>query len=252
MKYLLSALPLVCLFLVSCAEPYRNVSGAPTVTANGHAEIRILPDEGVISLGVETLLKTLEASKADNDSRVAAVIASVEALGISKEHIRTDYYSVEPVYAQNHHYSDDFVGYRARKTIVVTLRDLLKLEELLSNSLESGASHIHGVDFKTTQLRKYRDQARVEAIKAAREKAELMANELGRHVGEVKTISEGYNRWWSGYGAYWGRRHGGGMAQNVIQSGGSSPEGGDGSTAPGQIAVTAQATVVFVLADGPS
>lgn len=93
----------------------------------------------------------------------------------------------------------DFIGYFVRKTVVVTLSDLALFESLLSQSLEAGATHVHGVEFRTTELRRYRDQARALAVNAAREKAEALCAELGKQVGEPKDIREQYSRWWSPY-----------------------------------------------------
>ena len=40
-----------------------------------------------------------------------------------------------------------------------------------SSAIEAGANKVQGLEFLTTELRKYRDQARSMAIKAAQEKA---------------------------------------------------------------------------------
>jgi len=66
-----------------------------------------------------------------------------------------------------------------------------------------------GVDFRTTELKKYREQARELAARAAREKADKIAAVLGESVGHAITINEGYNAGdssaynstWSGFGS---------------------------------------------------
>ena len=50
------------------------------------------------------------------------------------------------------------------------LKDISKYEDVLSGVLESGANYVEGIEFRTTELRKYRDQARVMAIKAAKDR----------------------------------------------------------------------------------
>lgn len=109
-------------------------------------------------------------------------------------------------------------------------------------------NYVHGIQFRTTELRQYRDEARALAIRVAREKAEAMAKELGETVGRPENIREDNAGWWSGYESWWGRGQGGGPAQNVVQNlgGSTAPEG---ALAPGQIAVTARVTVSFALAD---
>jgi uncharacterized protein YggE len=46
------------------------------------------------------------------------------------------------------------------------------------------------VEFRTTELKKHRMLARKEAAKAAREKADVLATELGAKVGAVRTITD--------------------------------------------------------------
>ena len=53
-----------------------------------------------------------------------------------------------------------------------------------------GVNDVGGIQFRTTELRKHRDAARLQAVKAAREKAEAMAGELGATLSSVQTITE--------------------------------------------------------------
>ncbi len=159
--------------------------------------------------------------------------------------MQTDFLSIEPRY-DNGYTHRDFIGYFVRKTISFTLRDVSRFEGLLSSALAAGANYVHGIEFRTTELRTHRDQARALAINAAREKALSLAKELGQKVGQPHSIREDQTWWWSGYNTWWGSRWGGGMAQNVVQNagGGSGP---DGSIAPGQITISARVTVSFEL-----
>jgi uncharacterized protein YggE len=92
-------------------------------------------------------------------------------------------------------------------------------------------------------LRKYRDQARSQACKAAEEKASLMAAVLGRKLSDVHEIIENYG----GYSEPTSRYRG--MSQNVsmgVAAGsleGSEPE----AFSPGLISVRSTVTVTFLL-----
>ena len=55
------------------------------------------------------------------------------------------------------------------------------------------------------------------ALVAAREKAEMMAAELGHTVAGTVLIREDRSNWWSSYGGWWGGGRGGYMSQNVVQ-----------------------------------
>lgn len=238
---------LTLIFLLAVGGAAASDPTPRLVTVNGHAEIRVVPDEVILALGVETYDVELATAKSQNDARMSAVIEVAEALGIPREHIATEHVGIEPIYRYESS-RREFLHYQVRKTVVITLRDLDRFEALLSAVLEAKANHVHGVEFRTTELRKHRDRARALAMVAAKEKAEDLAKELGETVGRVRSIQEGYTPWWSSYGSWWGRR-GGGMTQNVIQTAGPSGGGAAGPTTPGQIAIDARVTVAFELQD---
>jgi uncharacterized protein YggE len=110
-----------------------------TISVTGDATVKVVPDEIVITLGVETQDADLNQAKEENDKRVRRV---------------------HPEYEYRSYAVDKIVGYRVGKTIVITLQDIDKFDSLLSDVLELGANYVHGVEFRTTDLRKYRDQAR--------------------------------------------------------------------------------------------
>jgi uncharacterized protein YggE len=217
------------------------------ITVTGDAEVRVVPDEVILTLGVETWDKDLDLAKRQNDEIAARVLALAADYGIAPEHVQTDYVSIEPRYRNGYYEERDFIGYFVHKTIVITLRDLGKFEDLLAGALDAGINYVHGIEFRTTELRQHRDEARALAIRAAQEKAVALAGELGQQVGDPFTIQEVQSGWWSGYNAWWGSRWGGGMSQNVIQEVGGASVLADSSVAPGQISVNARVLVSFEL-----
>src|SRR5258706_14678273 len=134
--------------------------------------------------------------------------------------------------------------YVVEKTIAVTLKNVARFEEILGASLDAGANHIYDVEFVTTELRKYRDQARALAAKAAIEKANDLAVASGmKVVGKPLGISS-----YSYGGGSWYGRSRGSRGANVIQN---SYQGGGGAGATGgtialrKIRVTAAGAMDF-------
>jgi uncharacterized protein YggE len=217
------------------------------ISVTGDAMVKVVPDEVILTLGVETRHEELAVAKRHNDERVQRVIAVARQLGIEEKHIQTDFINISPEYEYRSNGIDRIVGYRVGKTIEITLRDIDRFDDLLAETLEAGANYVHGIQFRTTELRKYRDQARALAIQAAQEKAQDLAQELGRVAGEPLSISEAYSGWWSSYNSWWGSRWGNYVSQNVIQNAGMEAFTTEGGTAPGQIAVSAKIAVTFEL-----
>ena len=222
---------------------------ARTISVTGQAEVRVTPSTANIVFGVETLNKVLATAKDENDRRVQAVMQATRTLGVAPKDIQTDYIQVEPRY-------DDLTSgtvlrhYTVRKTIAVTLNNVSKFEQCLSGALQAGASHIIGVQFLTTELRKYRDEARARAIQAAREKAVALARELNARVGKVISIQEyGAGGPWHSYNSGWwgGRFTGSGMNQVSVQGGSGANEPSGDAISLGQIGISASVNVSFEL-----
>ena len=137
------------------------------ITVAGEAEVKVAPDEVVFDVTVQSLNKDLRTAKTQTDERVRKVVDLTRKYKVAAADVQTDYIKLEPRYRGNDE-SRLFLGYSVRKDMVFTLRDATQAENLLSDLMESGISRINSVQFQTSQLRKYRDQARALAIKAAR------------------------------------------------------------------------------------
>ena len=216
------------------------------ITVNGEAQVRVVPDEVEITLGIETVDLDLAKAKRENDELARKVLALAGGFGIDPKHVQTDFIQIEPHYDE-YQGKRALIGYFVRKNVVFVLRDVSRFEGLLGAALEAGANYVHGVQFRTTELRRHRDEARALALRAAKEKAEAMAAELGQKVGRPLSIQEDWAGWWSPYASWWGGRWGQGMTQNVVQSQGGGGPSGEGTVALGQIEVTARVTVSFEL-----
>ena len=214
-----------------------------TIVTSGDAVVNVVPDEVVLGLGIETFATKLEDAKKANDERAVRLVKVIKAAGVEERYIQTDTIQLEIRYRSNHP-SEGIDGYYARRSYSVTLKEPKKLEGLLDEALTSGANQIHGIDYRTKELRKHRDQARKMAIKAAQEKAAALAGELNSTIGPPRQINEGY----AGYNPYvsrWGRFNQ--MAQNSMQEAPGGGAGGDETTPFGQIGVSAQVSVTFDL-----
>jgi hypothetical protein len=217
-----------------------------SIQVTGEAEVKVVPDEVRLTIGVETRHAELNIARNRNDRRVEELIKIAKDFGIRSKDIQTDYIHVEPYYSDSYYYGD-IEGYYVRKAIVLVLHDMTRFEALLTALTEGGATHIHGIQFRTTELRKYRDQARALAVKAAQEKAAAMASELDTSIGAPTNIREENVGWWSWYGHNWWASGYGAMSQNVVQNAGPTSVEVDGSIAPGQISVTARVAATFEL-----
>jgi len=158
------------------------------ISVTGTAEVNVPPDEVVLSLGVESRDKDLSVAKAQHDSHVKKLLAEARSAGVEDKYIQTSALRMQPEYSEEK--VPRFLAYEVSQSIKVTLTDLSKYEALMTKLLESGVNRVDSVEFLVAEPRKYKDEARAKAIRAAREKAVAMAAELGQTIGKPWEISE--------------------------------------------------------------
>lgn len=218
------------------AQDTRQYDDRAKISVRGSAGIDVNPNQIVISFGILTDDLKIEVAKQKNNAIHDKALAVFKQLKIESTNIQTDHLSIEPRWR---HDRKEFMGYFVSHTLVVTIRDVAMLEELVTDVLQTGVNAIHSVDFQVMYYKSYREEARVMALKAAREKAVKMAEVLGEKVGRVIQINEGA----SGYA---GRSRSHMMIQNTFSDQSNAADIA-GSIALGKVRISADVSVVFEL-----
>jgi len=220
-----------------------------TVQVSGTAVVNVKPDRALIQLGVQSNGRSAKEVQAKNTTTIKKVTKALQALGIESKDIATDWYVIEPLYED--YDSLHIKGYRIYNVIAITMRDVDKSNNAMVAAFQAGTNQVVNVEFYTSELRKYRDQAREMAMKAATEKAEALAQTAGADTGCVLSINE--NTWSSFNG--WGWWYGAGnqnlftqnAVQNVAPAGGGFPTLDDGPISTGMISIRAEVSAMFGL-----
>ena len=215
-----------------------------SIQVSGSAVVKVVPDLVTIQLGVTSNDITPQGVYDKNTGTIKKVIAAIRSLGVADKDVSTDYYIIRPLYTD--YDSLTIKGYRINNTVVVNLKDVSKVSQVLAATLSAGANEVVDVQFKTSQLRQYRDQARELAMKATQEKARDLAGTVSAQVGCVLNVGENS---WSYFGNPWQSGRYQPQAQNVMQNASSNvqPPSDDGPISLGQIAVQAEVQVRFSL-----
>jgi len=230
----------------------------PQISLSGSAEVRVAPDEIILNVAVETRAETLEPARVENDLKINACLAFLKEHQLKERDFKTDHISIQPHYNYRDNANVSYVkpvGYIVRKNLEVRLKDVALLQNILTGLITNGVNYVNQVDFRTTELRKHRDQARKMAVRAAKEKAEALTEELGAKLGKVLSITAHDNggiygggfgvAQMSGYNGY----HNISMQNSAIAvgpSGGASDNAVD-TFAVGQISVAASVNVSFLI-----
>jgi uncharacterized protein YggE len=186
-KITLLVLIATCCSIISSAQTQPQ---QPLITVTGSAEVKAPPDEAVFELEAVTLDKDLQKAKLLNDEKIKNLLSSVKPLQPDNRLIQTGYIVLNPSYEFTKDDKRVFLGYEIRRNVSITLRDLARFDDLLSEIVKAGITKVNNVMLRTTQIRQYKDKARAMAVKAAQEKATAMAAEIGQTIGKAVAITE--------------------------------------------------------------
>lgn len=159
------------------------------VSITGQGKVYYQPDTAKVNLGVQ-VDKMLKASDAlyDLNKKVAAVYDAVQKVGIRKENIITQNYSLTPVYDYVNNISQ-LGGYSANQTITIKITDLSKEADLVSKVIEAaakaGVNQVNNIAFENSKINEVRQEARLKAINDAKSKAGVIASSLGVRLKKV-------------------------------------------------------------------
>jgi len=217
-----------------------------TLSVNGEAEVKVVPDEVVINMNVQTKAETLMGAKSKNDKIIKNFISYAKGINISEKDIKTDYVNVRPQYQScsynqslKHCNSSKVLHYTVSNGMQIKLKDLNQYDKLISKAMELGVKYINDVQFVTSELRKHRDKARELASKAAIEKAKDIAKVFGVKLKKPVTIIVNVP-----YFYYHNSRRNNSMSQNVMQNAGGD-SGSPSTLSLGQISIKAKVNVIF-------
>lgn len=156
------------------------------------------PDLAVFTAGVTTQGKTAGEALGENATRMTSVIAALRKAGIAERDIQTSNLSVNPVYGQPKRLPDGsfeqsdpvIIGYQATNQVSVRQRKLDQYGKVIDTLVAAGANQVNGPAFQIDTPDAALDEARMEAMKKARARADLYARAAGLRVVRVLSIAE--------------------------------------------------------------
>ncbi len=161
-----------------------------TFSVSGQGKITMVPDIAVVSVGVTAQGPTVTRVQQELNTKMNAVTDAIKKLGVDAKDIRTSYYNINPTYD----YSSDtrrITGYQANSNLTVKVRKIDTANNVIDAATANGANEVGGITFDVDDKTKAENQAREEAVKDAKSKAEAAARTAGFRLGRVVNYSEG-------------------------------------------------------------
>jgi uncharacterized protein YggE len=177
---------------------HTNLSNIATITVTGTGKAQAAPTIAEISFTVEEKGTTGEEAQNLATKRTDAALAAVKKLGVADKDIKTTGYQVTPEYEAKACPPGTFcpqttgkiVGYHVSQSVSVKVRETGKAGEVLQALTVQGVQNISGPNFTVDDPSAVQAEARGKAITDAKEKAAVLAGQLGVHLGKVVGFSE--------------------------------------------------------------
>ena len=188
-SFLVLLIPFLMFSLMTTKAFAAEAERVPTLSINGEGMVEAAPDRATISIGVLTQDKDASRAQAANAKSAQDVINAIVALGVERKNIQTGDYSFLPTYRQDENRRNEINGYEVRNSVYIVLDKLDLVGKVIDAALSNGANNIDSLDFGIKNRKKLQDDALLLAIRDAKQRAELIANELGKSIVGIQDIS---------------------------------------------------------------
>jgi len=175
-------------------------TGATSITVIGEGKALAKPDIGVFSFSVLAEGKDAAEAQTKSAESINAVLASLKEAGVEDKDVKTENYYLNPKYSYENTicpmYSycppsdPELIGYEVSQTVTVKVRALDKAGDLISKAGEKGATNISSLQFTIDDESAIKSEAREKAIADAKEKAKVLADQLGVKIVRMTSYWE--------------------------------------------------------------
>lgn len=150
----------------------------------GSAEREVLPDEIYLTIALKEYKDGTK--KVNMDKLESQLVKAVEELGLPKENLQ-----VENIYGYNWDWrkkkSDEFL---ATKSFRLKLKDVKSVNNLVEKLDSEGINIMNIAEVSHSKIKEIKNDLKLEALKAAKEKANYLLEGIGEQLGSALEIQE--------------------------------------------------------------
>ncbi len=171
-----------------------DIGEAQQVSTTGSYTVKESPDFATILIGFESSGNTAEEAQQKNSDQMYDITLALKRKGLTEDDLKTANYYVGPQYNWERG-NREIVGYRATHTLEVTVEDYRYVGKYLDAAVSAGATQTYSVRFELDEAHQseLKKEALTKATQDARDKADAMAEGLGKRV--IKAVSVSDNMW---------------------------------------------------------
>jgi uncharacterized protein len=184
---------IVALLLPSAGLAQQAPEPPRTLTVNAVGTVEREPEQGMVSLAVESQAPTARAAAEANARLMTQLVAALRSAGVPERSIRTTAYELRPEYSREPRDREPprITAYRAVNMVQVTVDTVSRLGGIIDTAIGSGANRVTSIDFQLRDRRAAYLEAATEAMRNARREAEAIAAAAGERLGPPLNINTG-------------------------------------------------------------
>lgn len=201
------------------------------ISVTGTGSVTVVPDIGVISIGVEATGPTVGEARTAAADAMTAITQSAIGNGVEERDIRTEYFNIWPQYSYPEGGAPQVTGYTVNTSAAIKVRNVDSLSQVLDGAIAAGGDlvRVNNFSFSVDEPEQYLAEAREEAMADAKARAEQLAQLSGASLGAVRAVNE----------------YTGGGVPMPYEAAAGQGGGGVTPTSPGEQQVTLNVTVTY-------
>jgi uncharacterized protein YggE len=187
------ALVLINIFHISYPISVVTSTRSSELSVVGEGKVDVVPDNASVNVGINVDNKKSTAEVQQMlDKTHNNIVDAMLKLGIKKEDITTQNYSISPAYefVDNQNKPNGFTG---SASLSIKLKKIELVSQVVQAATAAGATDIQGTSFSVENPDAYREEARNKAIQNAKEQAQKLATTSGIRLGKETKILESNN-----------------------------------------------------------
>jgi uncharacterized protein YggE len=162
----------------------------PALVTSGQGEARVAPDRASLLVNVQTRALTAASAASDNAQKTRAVLDALAKLGLPREQLGTEGYTVYPELRYDKDGGSPRVtGYVVTNTVKAETHRVEQAGAMIDAALGAGANMINSLSFYASSIDVPRREAIALAVASARADAEAMARAAGGSLGTLLEMS---------------------------------------------------------------
>jgi len=188
---LAGSLLLIAVILMVTGRPQLSAPAVPPpdrlVTVIGEGEVRVRPDQVILTFGVNSPGPAAREAQALNVASVSRIRGALVAAGLDEDQVEITRQELVTDTFQDYAGVTRVSGFLARARITALLKAPAKVDAVVDVALGAGATSVEGISYAVSGIEAAKQSAMAKAVENARQRAAAIASADGGSLGDLRT-----------------------------------------------------------------